>query len=118
MNVDDLIGNLDAKDTPVSNPDEARKLTQNLAYTLALLSLSNEETTSQTTVITNVQPTNEIATQQSPGEATKAGMTSQDVTLKPTRATISAEQIKHATVSFFRLLYSIMQTAGFPIFFL
>ena len=105
MNVDDLMGDLDAKDTPISNPDEARKLTQNLAYTLALLSLSNEEKTSQTTVVTNVQPSNEIATQQSPGEATEAGMTSQGVTLTPTRATISAEQIKHATVSFFVTLF-------------
>lgn len=117
MNVDDLIGNLDAKDTPVSNPDEARKLTQNLAYTLALLSLSNEEKTSQTTVITNVQPTNEIATQQSPGEATKAGMTSQDVTLRPTRATISAEQIKHATVSFFVYFIPLCRQRAVPSFF-
>ena len=101
MNVDDLMGDLDAKDTPVSNPDEARKLTQNLAYTLALLSLSSEEETPQTTVITDIQPTNKIATQKSPGEAMGASMTSQEVTLTPTRATISAEQIKHATVSFF-----------------
>lgn len=101
MNVDDLISDLDAKDTPVSNPDEARKLTQNLAYTLALLSLSSEEKTLQTTAITDIQPTNEIATQQSPGEATEAGVTSQDVTPTPTRVAISAEQIKHAKVSSF-----------------
>lgn len=112
MNVDDLMGDLDAKDTPVSTPDEARKLTQNLAYTLALLSLSSEEETPQTTVLTDIQPTNKKATQKSPGEAKGAGMTSQEVSLTPTRATISAEQIKHATVSFFCLVYSIKQTAG------
>jgi len=112
VNVDDLVSDLDAIDTPVSNPDEARKLTQDLAYTLALLSLSSEEETLQTTVITDIQPTNEIATQQSPGEATEAGMTSQLVTPTPTRATISAEQIKHAKVSFFLLIYFTMQTAS------
>ena len=95
------MSNLDDADTPVRNPDEAREVTQNLAHTLALLSLSTEEETLQSTVITDIQPTNEIGTQQSPGEATEAGMTSQDVTPTPTRATISAEQIKHATVSFF-----------------
>lgn len=100
MNVDDLVSDLDAIDAPISNPDEARKLTQDLAYTLALLSLSSEEDTLQTTVITNIQPTNEIATQQSPGGATEAGMMSQLVTTTPTRATISAEQIKQAKVSF------------------
>ena len=101
MNVDDLMGDLDAKDNPVSTPDEARKLTQNLAYTLALLSLSSEEETPQTTVLTDIQPTNKIATQMSPGGAKGADMPSQELTLTPTRATISAEQIKHATVSFF-----------------
>ena len=106
------MSDLDAIDTPVSNPDEARKLTQDLAYTLALLSLSSEEETLQTTVITDIQPTNEIATQQSPGEATEAGMTSQLLTPTPTRATISAEQIKHAKVSFFFLIYFTMQTAS------
>ena len=99
MNVDDLMI------YPVSNPDEARKLTQNLAYALALLSLSSEEETPKTTVITDIQPTNEMATQQSLGEATEAGMTFEEVTPTPTRATILAEQIKHATVSFYSHLF-------------
>lgn len=102
MDVDDLMSVLDAEGTTVSNPDEAREVTQNLVHTLALLTLSSKEESLQTTVTTDIQRTNGIATQQSPGEATEAGMTSQGaVTPTPTRATISAEQIKHATVSLF-----------------
>ena len=107
MDVDDLMSVLDAEGTTVSNPDEAREVTQNLVHTLALLTLSSKEESLQTTVTTDIQRTNGIATQQSPGEATEAGMTSQGaVTPTPTRATISAEQIKHATVSlFFQFFY-------------
>lgn len=102
MDVDDLMSVLDAEGTTVSNPDEAREVTQNLVHTLALLTLSSKEERLQTTVTTDIQRTNGIGTQQSPGEATGAGMTSQGaVTPTPTRATISAEQIKHATVSLF-----------------
>lgn len=105
MDVDDLMSVLDAEGTTVSNPDEAREVTQNLVHTLALLTLSSKEESLQTTVTTDIRRTNGIATQQSPGEPTEASMTSQGaVTPTPTRETISAEQIKHATVSFFPII--------------
>lgn len=113
MDVDDLMSDLDSKDTPINNPDEAREVTQSLVHTLALLALSSKEKSLQTTASTDIQPTSKINTKEPPGEATEGGITSQDVTPIPTRATISAEQIKRATVSLFSFIpLSLMRTAS------
>ena len=106
VDLNDLISDLDSENTTViNNEEEAREVTQNLANALAQLALSNRETLPQTTAEAAIQPTSEIDSKQGEGKTTEAGAISQDVTPIPTKATISPEQIKHATVSIVLLLF-------------
>lgn len=106
VDLNDLMSDLDSENTTViNNEEEAREVTQNLVNALAQLSLSNRETLPQTTAETVIQPTSEIDSKQGEGKTTEAGAISQDVKPTPTKATISPEQIKHATVSNVLLLF-------------
>lgn len=109
VDLNDLINDLDSENaTIINNEEEARELTQNLVNTLAQLTLSSEETSPQTTARTVIKPTSGLDTKQGEGETTEAGTISQDVTPTPTKATISPEQIKHATVS--RVFHYILES--------
>lgn len=99
MDLNDLMSDLDSGNTTINNEEEARELTQNLVDTLAQLILSSKETSHPTTEGTFIQPTTKTDIKEEEGETAKDLTLPQDVTPTPTKAKISPEQIKHATVS-------------------
>lgn len=100
VDLNDLMSGLDSGNATINNEEEARELTQNLVNTLEQLALSIKETPDTTTTGTSIQPSIKTdAKQGKEGDNAEGGTVIQGATPKPTKATISPEQIKHATVS-------------------
>lgn len=105
MDLSDLGSSLiDSGSASINNEEEAREMTQNVGNILAQLALSSKVTPPQTIVGTGLKPTSETATKQEhggEGEDDKIHV-SEEVTPTPTRATLSPEQIQHASVSYIK----------------